>query len=43
MKRTTKLLKRGLSRSERKTFERNLDRLYHAIHVEEVIVDYTEN
>lgn len=36
------LLKRGLSRSERKTFERNLDRLYHAIHVEEVIAYYTE-
>jgi uncharacterized protein with ParB-like and HNH nuclease domain len=36
------LLKRGLSRSERKTFERNLDRLYHAVHVEEVIAYYTE-
>jgi uncharacterized protein with ParB-like and HNH nuclease domain len=36
------LLKRNLSRSERKTFERNLDRLYHAVHVEEVIAYYTE-
>ena len=36
------LAARGLSRSERKTFERNLDRLYQAIHVEEVIAYYTE-
>ena len=36
------LSKRGLSRSERKTFERNLDRLYHAVHVDEVIAYYTE-
>ena len=36
------LLKRNLSRSERKTFERNLERLYHAVHVEEVIADHTE-
>jgi uncharacterized protein with ParB-like and HNH nuclease domain len=36
------LSKRGLSRSERKTFERNLDRLYHVVHVDEVIAYYTE-
>ncbi|MBK7927011.1 MAG: DUF262 domain-containing protein [Bryobacterales bacterium] len=36
------LNKQGLSRSERKTFERNLDRLYKAIHVDEVIAYYTE-
>jgi Protein of unknown function DUF262 len=36
------LSKQGLSRSERKTFERNLDRLYHAVHVDEVIAYYTE-
>jgi uncharacterized protein with ParB-like and HNH nuclease domain len=33
---------RGLSRSERKTFERNLERLYRTIHVDEVIAYYTE-
>jgi uncharacterized protein with ParB-like and HNH nuclease domain len=32
----------GLSRSERKTFERNLERLYQAVHVDEVIAYYTE-
>jgi uncharacterized protein with ParB-like and HNH nuclease domain len=36
------LSKQGLSRSERKTFERNLDRLYQAVHVDEVIAYYTE-
>jgi uncharacterized protein with ParB-like and HNH nuclease domain len=32
----------GLSRSDRKLFERNLTRLYNAIHVDEVIAYYTE-
>jgi uncharacterized protein with ParB-like and HNH nuclease domain len=32
----------GLSRSDRKIFERNLTRLYNAIHVDEVIAYYTE-
>lgn len=36
------LANRGLSRSERRTFERNLQRLYEAIHVDEVIAYYTE-
>lgn len=33
---------RGFSKSERRIFERNLGRLYHAIHVDEVIAYYTE-
>ena len=36
------LTKQGMSRSERKTFERNLDRLYKAVHEDEVIAYYTE-
>ena len=32
----------GLSRTDRKVFERNLKRLYEAIHVDEVIAYYTE-
>jgi uncharacterized protein with ParB-like and HNH nuclease domain len=36
------LSKRGLSRSERKIFERNLDRLYKAVHEDEVVAYYTE-
>jgi uncharacterized protein with ParB-like and HNH nuclease domain len=36
------LTKQGLTRSERKTFERNLDRLYKAIQEDEVIAYYTE-
>lgn len=32
----------GLSRSDRKLFERNLTRLYNAMHVDEVIAYYTE-
>ena len=36
------LSKLGLSRSERRTFQRNLDRLYQGVHVEEVIAYYTE-
>jgi len=34
--------KAGFTRSERKTFERNLERLYQAVHLEEVIAYYTE-
>jgi len=33
---------KGLTRSERKTFERNLTRLYQAVHEDEVIAYYTE-
>lgn len=33
---------KGLARSDRKICERNLERLYHAIHVDEVIAYYTE-
>jgi hypothetical protein len=33
---------RGLSKSERRLFERNLARLYQSIHVDEVIAYYTE-
>ena len=33
---------RGLSKSERRIFERNITRLYHSIHVDEVIAYYTE-
>ena len=36
------LAKRGLSRTERRTFERNLLRLYKAVHEDEVIAYYTE-
>lgn len=36
------LTKQGLARVERKTFERNLDRLYKAVHEDEVIAHYTE-
>lgn len=36
------LTKQGLSRSERRTFDRNLDRLYKAVHEDEVIAYYTE-
>jgi hypothetical protein len=36
------LTKRALTRSERKTFERNLDRLYKAVHEDEVIAYYAE-
>ena len=36
------LSKKGLSRSERRIFERNLKRLYEAIHADEVIAYYTE-
>lgn len=36
------LSSQGLSRSERKTFERNLERLYKAVHSDEVIAYYTE-
>lgn len=36
------LSKRGLSRSDRKTFERTLDRLYKAVHEDQVIAYYTE-
>src|ERR1035437_6806086 len=36
------LSKQGLSRSERRTFQQNLDRLYQAVHVDEVIAYYTE-
>lgn len=36
------LTSQGLTRSERKTFERNLTRLYQAIHEDEVIAYYTE-
>jgi hypothetical protein len=36
------LSKHGLSRSERRTFERNLVRLYKAVHEDEVIAYYTE-
>ena len=41
-KKDDELSKRGLSRSERRTFDRNLTRLYEAVHVEEVIAYYTE-
>ncbi len=37
-----KFSQQGLSRSDRKIFERNLTRLYNAIHVDEVIAYYTE-
>lgn len=33
---------RGLTKSERRIFERNLGRLYQAVHVDEVIAYYTE-
>jgi Protein of unknown function DUF262 len=36
------LTKQGLSRSERRTFGRNLERLYKAVHEDEVIAYYTE-
>ncbi len=36
------LEKQGLMRSDRKTFERNLERLYKAVHEDEVIAYYTE-
>jgi hypothetical protein len=36
------LARQGLPRSDRKTFERNLDRLYKAVHEDEVIAYYTE-
>lgn len=36
------LAARGLARSERKICERNLERLYHAIHADQVIAYYTE-
>ncbi len=36
------LTKLGLTRSDRKTFERNLERLYQAVHADEVIAYYTE-
>ena len=36
------LIAMGLSKSERRTFERNLERLYKAIHEDEVIAYYTE-
>ena len=36
------LSRQGLARTERKVFERNLERLYKAIHEDEVIAYYTE-
>lgn len=36
------LTKLGITRSEKRTFERNLDRLYHAVHSDQVIAYYTE-
>ncbi len=41
-KKDDELSKQGLSRSERKTFERNLERPYQAVHEDEVIAYYTE-
>ena len=40
--RDEELSKQGLARMERKTFERNLERLYQAVHLDEVIAYYTE-
>ncbi len=40
--RDDELTARGLTRSERKIFERNLKQLYQAVHVDEVIAYYTE-
>lgn len=37
-----KLEKMGLAKTERRVFERNLKRLYEAVHVDEVIAYYTE-
>ena len=36
------LSEQGLARSERKIFERNLERLYQSVHTDEVIAYYTE-